>query len=70
LISKGNLEAAFAAFDRDKSGKISLEELREMLSGANTISEATWTNLIGQADQDGDGEIDLAEFAKLMQSCS
>lgn len=70
LISKGNLEAAFAAFDRDKSGKISLEELREMLSGASTISEATWTNLIGQADQDGDGEIDLAEFAKLMQSCS
>ena len=67
LTSKGNLEAAFAAFDKDKSGKISLAELREMLTGVHPISDSAWADLIRQADQDGDGEIDLAEFAHLMQ---
>lgn len=70
LTSKANLEAAFAAFDRDKSGKISLAELREMLSGVHPVSDSAWADLIRQADQDGDGEIDLAEFAQLMKVCS
>ena len=70
LMSKSNLEAAFSAFDKDHSGKISADELREMLASAGPISDVVWAELIRQADQNGDGEIEFAEFAKLMQAAT
>lgn len=68
LVSKSNLEAAFSAFDKDKSGTISIAELREMLAEVSPISDSAWADLISQVDQNGDGEIDLMEFAELMSS--
>jgi Ca2+-binding EF-hand superfamily protein len=70
VLSKVNLEAAFAAFDRDRSGKISANELREMLGAAHPTSNSVWDDLIRQADQNGDGEIEYQEFAKLMLSAA
>jgi calcium-dependent protein kinase len=66
LLSKQNLQAAFQAFDRDGSGKISMAELKEMLGGVGDGRDSMWKQLISEADLDGDGEIDIAEFSRLM----
>ena len=66
LLSKGNLEAAFAAFDKDGSGKISAEELKAMLDATGEVKEDVWQELVQEADQNGDGEIEFREFSRLM----
>jgi calcium-dependent protein kinase len=41
LLSSENMESAFKAFDKDKSGSISIAELKTMLGGAS-ITDAVW----------------------------
>lgn len=64
LLSRNNLEIAFKSFDTDKSGTISLEELRAAI-GTNA-NEKVWKELLAEADENNDGEIDLTEFKNLM----
>jgi calcium-dependent protein kinase len=59
------LEAAFNAFDKDGSGAISSDELKEML-GDEITEENVWAELIQTVDQNGDGEVDLKEFKDMM----
>ena len=67
ILSKQNLEAAFKAFDFDKSGKICAAELKELFGGMDKgNSEAVWAELIKKVDTNGDGEIDIAEFQEMM----
>jgi calcium-dependent protein kinase len=66
LLSKSNLEAAFNAFDKDGSGKISAEELKVMLDAGSVVNESVWQELIREADQNGDGEIEFKEFSRLL----
>lgn len=60
------LKNAFQMFDTDGSGKISLDELRNMLGPDLLSSDQAWRNLLQEADANGDGEIDLAEFQHLV----
>ena len=47
LLSKNNLDAAFKAFDRDGNGKISADELKEILGGIESENtESLWSELI------------------------
>jgi calcium-dependent protein kinase len=66
LLSRTNLKTAFDAFDKDHSGKISAQELRAMLDSEGAVTEEVWSDLIRQADLNGDGEIEYEEFARLM----
>lgn len=66
LISKKNLETAFAIFDRDGNGSISAEELKSILAGNAVSEEQVWLEIIEKVDQDGDGEINLFEFKDMM----
>lgn len=66
LLSKERLQAAFNAFDKDGSGSISSDELKQMLGGAGTHADSMWDELIQEVDQNGDGEIDLKEFTDMM----
>mmetsp|Transcript_34183 Transcript_34183/g.59790 ORF Transcript_34183/g.59790 Transcript_34183/m.59790 type:complete len:487 (-) Transcript_34183:4193-5653(-) len=66
LLSRKNLEAAFSAFDQDKSGKITLDELKVLLGSGFESKNTMWEELIQEVDLDGDGEIDLNEFQAMM----
>ena len=55
----------FNLFDKDQSGSISADELRQLL-GRSKTTDPLVKNLIKEADASGDGEIDLKEFKDLM----
>ncbi|CAG9332663.1 unnamed protein product [Blepharisma stoltei] len=66
LLSKKNLEVTFSMLDKDASGKISVSELQEMLENTILINNQTWQEIIREADQNLDGEIDMKEFYSLL----
>jgi calcium-dependent protein kinase len=64
--NKQALTVAFKAFDSDASGKISVAELRAMLGDEAVSSDQVWTDILREADANGDGEIDLHEFQQIV----
>lgn len=70
FLKEENLRNAFIMFDRDGSGKIDTKELAELLTGEGYMDEMTkeqMTQLISEADINGDGEIDYEEFIYMMR---
>ena len=66
LFSVENLRAAFKLFDKDNSGTITADEIKEVI-GSQLAEEQVWADLLRQADSDGNGEIDIEEFINLMK---
>merc|ERR1712010_409251 len=62
------IEKVFKLFDDDNTGKISLRNLRRVAQelGEN-IDEEELQDMINQADRDGDGEINIDEFYRIMK---
>lgn len=50
-------------FDKDGSGTISKDEIKEALGG---LDEKIVDDIIKEVDQNGDGEISFEEFEKMM----
>jgi calcium-dependent protein kinase len=65
-MSEEKLTAAFKLFDTDGNGTISADELKHVLSSSNKISDAAIDEILNQADENKDGEINFEEFCKLM----
>mmetsp|Transcript_19140 Transcript_19140/g.34908 ORF Transcript_19140/g.34908 Transcript_19140/m.34908 type:complete len:506 (-) Transcript_19140:2424-3941(-) len=63
--NKQRLEDAFNIFDSDKSGGISLEELKEIL-GSYMDADTDWDQLFRDVDSDHSGEISFEEFKALL----
>jgi calcium-dependent protein kinase len=61
------LRMAFEKFDLDKSGKISKEELIEVLGGGDLVPLTEIDHIMQQADTDGDGEIDYNEILRYIK---
>lgn len=61
---------AFAVFDVDKDGYITKSELHQVMNrlGENLTDEQL-DAMIKEADTDGDGKINIAEFRLLMNWC-
>ena len=69
LTTNDKLQAAFKMFDKDGSGIISADEIKEVLQfgGANELSAAAVDQIIKQVDENGDGEISFEEFVIMMK---
>ena len=67
-MSTEGLEAAFAYFDVDCSGKLSRDEFKKILirPGVNALSGADVDELLKDFDTDGDGEVSLQEYIAAM----
>ena len=62
-LSKQNLEFAFKSFDKDSSGKISLEELIVIFNqNQSAVDKNVFETMIKDADQNGDGTVSFQEF--------
>jgi len=68
LTSQEKLHAAFRMFDKDGSGIISADEIREVLcfGGSNSLTTEAVDAIIKQVDENGDGEIQFEEFVAMM----
>jgi calcium-dependent protein kinase len=67
LLSNEKLETAFNLFDKDGSGTISANEVREVLGVGKNIDEKVWNDIVMEVDANGDGEISFSEFKTMMQ---
>ena len=67
LLSNEKLETAFNLFDKDGSGTISANEVREVLGVGKNIDEKIWNDIVMEVDANGDGEISFSEFKTMMQ---
>ena len=64
---KERLQGAFSIFDKDKSGKISVRELKKLIKQQlNSKDSDYWSKIIQNADKNGDGELDFFEFLEIM----
>ena len=55
-------------FDIDQNGRITVEEIKSMLGGdLLNVSDDFWTDILGEGDENGDGEITFEEFKLMMQ---
>ena len=64
------LRAAFETFDKDKSGKISSDELKQVmcLLGEN-LTDSEIDEMIREADMDGDGQINFEGMMYFIKLC-
>mmetsp|Transcript_29296 Transcript_29296/g.32542 ORF Transcript_29296/g.32542 Transcript_29296/m.32542 type:complete len:151 (+) Transcript_29296:91-543(+) len=70
-MTKGDLQdelrEAFKAFDQNGDGKISKAELKKVMEGlGENLSDQDISDMIDEADHDGDGEINYEEFVAMM----
>ena len=68
LLSEDKLMATFSLFDKDGGGTISSHEVKAVLCSGQDISDEVWHRVVQEADMDGNGEIDFAEFKNMMQN--
>ena len=65
-LSRENLRRAFIIFDQDANGKISKEEIVNMLSGGLEIDEAVKQQLLEELFSENDQEMTLDDFQELL----
>ncbi|XP_073265604.1 calcium-dependent protein kinase 29 isoform X3 [Populus alba] len=70
LEKEENLYKAFQFFDKDNSGFITRDELRQAMSQYGMGDEATIDEIIEDVDTDKDGNINYEEFATMMRKGS
>lgn len=65
------LKLVFSAFDKDESGHITEEELKDVLTAiGHAPTESQLKEVMQLADEDNNGEISLSEFIKVAKECS
>lgn len=65
--SKEGIRKIFALFDDDRTGSISLKNLKRVASElGETLSEEELKEMIERADSNGDGEISFEDFYAIM----
>ena len=69
LTTNDKLQAAFKMFDKDGSGIITADEIKEVLQfgGTNQLNATAINAIIKQVDENGDGQISFEEFVAMMK---
>lgn len=67
LTSNDKLQAAFKMFDKDGSGVISADEIKDVLGFGGNLDSKAIDAIIRQVDENGDGEISFEEFVAMMK---
>ena len=66
---KEEIEKVFKCFDKDRTGTISAENLKEIAKGlGDDLSLEVCENVIRQSDLDGDGSLTLEDFVSVMHA--
>jgi len=52
-------------FDKDGNGTISKAELQDIMGGL-AVGERDWSNIFGELDLNGDGEVTYEEFTEML----
>ncbi|CAD8047903.1 unnamed protein product [Paramecium primaurelia] len=65
-LTQERLEQAFKVIDKDNSGTITIEELKQMFQSGNKLPQETWETLMSEVDKNGDGLLSLKEFKDMM----
>ena len=65
LLSDENLVYAFNFFDKENTGKISVEKIKKIFVD-DKVSEDVFRNIFNEIDSNKDGEIDFQEFKDMM----
>ena len=66
ILTTENVKTVFRIFDKDDSGKISPEELKQVMGQDADIDDKVWTQLVHEIDLNEDGEISFYEFDRMM----
>lgn len=66
LLQESKLKAAFDYYDKDGSGSISVEEIRDVLGVGKNITREVWDQVVLEVDENGDGEVSFEEFKIMM----
>lgn len=67
LLMEDKLKKAFDTFDKDGSGEITCDEIKQVLGiGKKVGSEQIWRDIVGEVDHNGDGVVDFREFKDMM----
>ena len=65
LLSEENLIYAFNFFDKDNTGKISIDKIKNIFID-DKVNEDVFRNIFNEIDSNQDGEIDFQEFKDMM----
>ena len=66
LITNERLKMAFKMFDKDNSGALSPDEIKEVLCFDSSVDPSEVDQIIAEVDENGDGEIQFDEFCNMM----
>ena len=67
LLSERHLRNAFNAFDANRDGNISLDEIKNFLSWGRKFKDKTWERILSEVDIDQDGHVNFNEFKEMMK---
>ncbi len=70
LLTNEKLQAAFKMFDKDGSGLISKDEIKEVLGFGKNLDDKAVNDIVRQVDDNDDGEISFEEFSQMMKKLS
>ena len=57
-------------FDKDGSGSLSPEEIKDVLCFDSSVDPSLVDKIIAEVDENGDGEVQFDEFCKMMKKLS
>ena len=68
-LKEDHLRTAFEYFDKDNSGSISIDEIKQVLSSDEfLIPDAEIEKIVKEVDMNKDGQVDYNEFLEMMRN--